>query len=315
MGKFPTSPMGRARWGVALLEALIGPFTGNKAYAGETDIPESRLGPLGRTAGDQPRGFASRGLGLRSSFSPGDAGGDSNFGWLAYERATGVFGSEVISARYFDELWIGGDSRDIAFQLDIEASVGPAFRIFDGFSMKLRPSVRAAHRQGLGLLQTELRFPGLEAGFGIEHDLIDLDWVFHVAPSLAGEWKALESSRDLAGSTIGTSLSWSLWTQIPVRFDLDFTRFVATKSQWEVEEDRHHLCLLFGETESLPTHRTGDPRRPRLIGPRARDYSVQFCVDLGVSRGTRRAEGLSLYSVGLSAILGQFSLLDSAPAL
>lgn len=143
-----------------------------------------------------------------------------------------MFGSEVISARYFDELWIGGDSRDIAFQLDIEASVGPAFRIFDGFSMKLRPSVRAAHRQGLGLLQTELRFPGLEAGFGIEHDSIDLDWVFHVAPSLAGEWKALESSRDLAGSTIGTSLSWSLWTQIPVRFDLDFTRFVATKSQW-----------------------------------------------------------------------------------
>jgi len=287
------------------------------AFAAELDLgpPVPRVAQTAPTVGQQPTGYAQRAFGLRLGATlPGVGPAPGPYASIqAYERAVGLLGWGPISARYFDELAIGGDGHGFAFAASGQASIGPRYRMTDRHSLVLRPMLRASIRQEGGVYLSSLRLPGLEAGYQYQGPNLEFDAVGHAAPLLTGVWANDTWSVPLGGSAYGVSLST---TARPLRFDLDLNWFGESASAWTVLELRGHLCALIGKKAQLPSYRSGDPRRPVHVGPRAADYSWSVCADFASIRteNSRLAsEFASSWTLGISLLTGSFSLLDPAP--
>ena len=183
----------------------------------DAELAPTRTAP---TVGMQQRGFGQRAFGVRGGMIfPGAGATEGPFaGLAAYERAVGVLSAESISARYMDELWIGGDGRDFTYAASLQGSIGPRLRLGESFSLLARAHLRASIRQEGGLYLSSLRLPGAEAGIGVESSRIDLEWIAHAAPLLTGNWSRDGVSVPLGGSAFGSSMSVSV---LQLRLDLD----------------------------------------------------------------------------------------------
>lgn len=267
------------------------------------------------TVGAQPRGFVQRALGVRaaSSFFSGGRSSDPSFGGALYERGAGVFVVDGISARYFDELWIGGDSRDLTYSLNGQIALGPQLKLWGDHGPVLRADVRAMMRQEGGLYLSALRVPGAQLGWQSLSKDVEVEFIGHVAPLLTGVWQIADSRAQLGGTATGLSTHLSLY---PIRLDLDWNVYLENPDPWTISEFRGHLCVLWGKEKQRPVSRTGDPRRPVHLGPQAVDYRWSICGDVGSVRalGVRgNTDSVSLWSAGLSVLVGTFSVLDPVP--
>lgn len=267
------------------------------------------------TFGAQPRGFAQRALGVRMGLTnlSGGQNAEPTFGGSLYERGVGLFVVDGFSARYFDELWIGGDSRDLTYSLNGQLAVGPQFKLWGDQGPVLRAAVRAMVRQEGGLYLSALRVPGAELGWQALTKDVEVEFVGHIAPLLTGVWQIANDRAQLGGTATGISTSFSLY---PFRLDLDWNVYLENPDPWTVAEFRGNLCFFLGKQKQRPTFRTGDPRRALHLGPQALDYRWSICSDVGSVRalGVRgNTSAVSLWSVGFSLLVGTFSVLDPVP--
>ncbi len=273
-----------------------------------------------------------RGIGARAAFGVGPNSETPNpsFGGAVYERAFGVFSGTGLSVRYFDELWFGGDTRDLSYSLDMDLAVGPEFQLAEGLYLRLRPSFRGTYRQDAGLSFNSLRFPGGEVAFGVVTPEVELDLALHGALNLLGYFHGFGIDAPLAGGAYGASLSATFFGKVPLRLDLDAAAFVPRRGEEGIEfgvgtpdafryhgpnagvavDATAHACAHLWSHPQRPTLRTGSPERPVILGKHARDYWLSACVDLRYSRFSHTVASAAVTTPGFSLVFGKVSRLD-----
>lgn len=272
----------------------------------EGEILET-LGPHA-VVGDEATGFASRALGLRGQVSvfPSDP---LEGGAAAEVRSIALLFGPIVSAFYTDRLWIGGGSSGVTYSLAAQVAVGVRKEFEGNHGPFARIEVRGELKRTGGWYQSSLRAPGLELGWGMDHD----DWILesfaHGGPSLSGSLKTPDDKRALRGLFMGGALSVGFRN---VFLHSDASHLFKNNLGDGLWDLRSSLCSYFGPTPTKDT-RTGAPSRS--VGPRSIDYRWGLCVDsatlstLGTGRFSEKTD------IGLSILIGAFSRVDRSSHL
>lgn len=268
--------------------------------------------------GDVPAGFASRAMGLRLA---GAVDGGWGGGGSLYERAVGLLMGPVISARYFDELWIGGDSRGFSANFSMQMAVGARLRLAPDHGPFARLSVRGKWQQQFGSRYRMLRLPGLQLGWGGVRGDWQWEILGHVSPSLAGKVRLRgigtgvdETELYPRGLAAGGAFTWAYER---VRWDADVSLLNVRGHRAPLWDARSHLCSHFGKKRPDKPLALSAYREIVYAGPRAAEYSLGVCLDgqylaiPALAGAPSRAPGQVAF--GVSIVLGRFSGLDPLP--
>lgn len=264
---------------------------------------------LGRTVGDQGEGYAERSVGLRGAFS----GSSDGASVALLERGVGWLAGDVLSARYEDELFLGHSERDIVYRAALQAAMGARW----SFPSRGGPFVRAGLRAGIeqdgGIRLATLQLPLLEVGYQFVRSGRVVDLAVSAAPLVAGYFQTADVEASLGGGAYGASTAIVL---APALFALDAALLPAGDAGF-VADGRARLCALGNFGGPTATHRTGDPRRPLVVGPEAKDAGISLCASGRVTSfaalGGFDGRGSPLFGAALTLSFGAHSLLDRAP--
>lgn len=258
-----------------------------------------------KVVGDQATGFAKRTIGGIGLASHRNEGGTFGGGALLVGGAALLYGP-VVSARYLDRHFIGYDSGGVAYSLSAQMGVGARYELEGNHGPFARVEVRGEMQRMGGFYHSSFRFPGLQLGYGLDHQKWMLDVFAHGSASVTGRVKTTEYTRPVEGAFVGGAMSlgynnWLLHSDVShlLHFDGPF---------WDV---RSSLCSYWGKK---PTRLAGSRKIALSVGPRSTDYSVGFCTDFGFLSFPRNGENQQKTDLGLSIVFGAFSRLDRAGA-
>lgn len=266
----------------------------------ETKPPE----PVEAKGSIVPRGFGMRGIGLRGSAAelraPAANAGSWSGGGDLYARGIGVLRLDFLSARYFDELWIGYGSEGLRYQLAGQLGLGGIWLFDDAHGAVLRFAMRGDLRREGRVFSSEIRLPGGELGYSWSRGKRQVELVGHIGSTLTGRFNPEEQTRHLRGVTYGASLSFSL---ARLRLDGDLSQVAARSELGAVTHIRAHFCWL---SEDRPGRKERASKAP-LERPPPPGWAI--CSDFRLLRG--RTEPEAAYSQqfvgGLSVVIGELA--------
>lgn len=263
-------------------------------------------GVIPRAAGEHAEGFAQRALGARAAIDLSNAGERLPSGAL-YERGIALLGGPVVSARYFDELWIGGGAEGVTYSLFVDVAVGARWLVGQWHGPFARAGLVGHLRRSGGLYHSTLRIPALQLGWGGFHGNWLLDGYASIAPAVLGKIGPPDGRESVTGLFAGAGLTVG-WDRI--RLDVEAGRLLTGGS---LLETRNFLCAFWGK--KAPKQWYGTKRKGTTVneGTFAVDYSASTCLDAKLVHST--VDELSRndfrnWSLGFSLVVGQFSRLD-----
>lgn len=266
----------------------------------------ARLGP---TYGEQAEGYAERSIGLRGAFS------DSADGVSAaiVERGAAWLAGDVLTARYADELFLGHSERDIVYRAALQATIGLRWSSSSGGGPFVRTGLGLGIEQDGGLRLATVRLPMVEVGYQFAKAGRLVDLALSAAPLLTGYFDGHGLSVPLGGASFGGTAAMVL---PPALFALDTTLLQAGDGGF-LTEGRSRVCWLANFVAPTALHRTGDPRRPLVVGPAAREARFSLCafgrVTSFAALDAYNGGGSPAFGAGLTLSFGTHSLLDPAP--
>jgi hypothetical protein len=237
---------------------------------------------------------------------------------MAYERAVGVFSAAFITARYFDELWLGSDGVDLTFAMSLQGALGVFWPIAAHHGPFLRMELRADLRQEGAWSFGQLRLPGAQAGWTYSLGVTQWELLLHTGVSLAGHVDTGLVRRELEGFAYGGALSFA-WEDL--RLDADLSQIAPGADLRPVTDLRAHACGFLGKRPQRPTTSTRGRSVPVYSGPAANDFRASVCADVSflsadfAAASPGASENAQQTFVGLSILVGRFSRLDPAPQL
>ncbi len=265
-----------------------------------------QFAPLsGPVAGDEPTGFVSRALGgigfaaLRN---------DDVFGGGALHlRGVALLFGPLISARYLERHFIGGDSAGVAYSLSAQGAIGLRWELPGNHGPFARFEARGEMQRIGGWYYSSLRVPGVQVGYGLDHGPFMLDIFGHLSPSWTGRVRTVKFTRPVEGAFTGGafSLGWNNWL---LHADASHLLGFEGGPLWDV---RSSLCSYWGKK---PTRLSDTGKIATRIGPRSTDFSFGICTDISSLTFPRSGEFQQKSELGLSFVVGTFSRLDRTAA-
>lgn len=298
------------------------PLVTNIITPGRHEREWRRLGPAAGApvprAGVEPRGFGSRAIGVRGIVQRTTTlDSESSAGAMAYERAIGILMAQAVTARYFDEMWIGTDGIDLSYALAVSGAVGLFLPIRDYHGPFARLELRANLRQEAGWSIAQLRVPGAQVGWTFSRGVTQWELLIHGSAALLGHVDTGLFRRPLEGLAYGGALTMA-WQDL--RLDADLSLIAPETGLAAVLEVRAHACGLLGKKRERPGKSTRGSGVPVYVGPAANDFRASMCADVSLlsAEGSVMGSGPSAATqtfVGLSILVGRFTRLDPPPKL
>lgn len=285
------------------------PVNESQADASESLHPqEPKFPPVSEVkgVGEHAEGYAQRTVGVRGATVFNDA--NRPLGEVAfYERGVALLAGPWVSARYLDEMWIGGGGGGATYSLSGNLAVGIRREVGPGHGPFARGELRGDLRRTGGVYHSSLRFPGLQLGWGGNHGRWIFEALGHSGFSSTGRLKTEHRRRDIRGWFTGGA--WTLgWDRLQVHGDVSYL-FTGSPGFWDA---RANFCSLWGKKPPKKWYsKTAGPNSVNN-GPFAVDYSFGLCSDASFLRAESRTDGSALFdqwAFGFSFVVGQFSRL------
>ncbi len=269
------------------------------------------------TVGEQASGFVVRMLGVRgsllSSTSPAIEGREPMAGGAFAGRGLALLSGEIMSARYFDDLWIGYDSGGTTYSLSGQIALGARWQILPQTGPFVRFEMRGEMRRQGGWYYSSFRLPGAQVGWGTIKGLFQGELMAHGGTSLTGRLRSGDIERDVVGPVAGAAISL-IYDRLSL--DADMSYLGLGQERGTLLDARGNFCTFWGKHPPQHTYKPIARPESDFYGPLSAEFQWAFCADASILRDTSPATmspaSRQQFVMGLSFLVGRALRLDPA---